>query len=49
MNMKKIIKTYLGIAFALFLAVSCDTENKGAMYTPEANGHWRVFPQQHIR
>lgn len=33
--MKKIIKTYLGIAFALFLAVSCDTENKGAMYTPE--------------
>ena len=32
MNMKKIIKTYLGIAFALFLAVSCDTENKGAMY-----------------
>lgn len=33
--MKKIIKTYLGIAFALFLAVSCDTENKSAMYTPE--------------
>lgn len=33
--MKKIIKTYLGIACALFLAVSCDTENKGAMYTPE--------------
>ena len=33
--MNKIIKTYLGIACALFMAVSCDTENKGAMYTPE--------------
>lgn len=47
--MKKIIKTYLGIAFALFLAVSCDTENKGANVHPGRNGHWRVFPQQHIR
>lgn len=33
--MKKIIKTYLGIALGLFLAVSCNTDNKGAIYTPD--------------
>lgn len=33
--MKRIIKTYFGIAVSLIFAVSCNMDNEGVIYTPD--------------